>query len=335
MAQAVLVAAAYYEDTLHAPLEEVWVAGFETPEVLRLHLEVDGAWQIPLRSLITSEAFSAGAVPSQVARQSLYQRCGGAARLMRITLNLASRPFFELHPLLVRLRVLAAALVVLAVVLFFLLQRAEYKAQQAAAAVHGWTTATGNLQQEWQRDQALMREPTNAATLERSQFLNGQFSRKSFSWTTALMDLELVLPQGVQVMSIDPRMTKDGRVQVRLRVSGPRDKAVQLVSNLEKSPHFLNPQVSGETAEIQGENRAGFRPTMSASTDVNMTILAEFNAGDLASTDVKAEEKKSGTHATRGVRIEQRRSSCGRRKVSTECATEPPCIAPHAAGGAR
>ncbi len=79
IAQAVLVAAAYYEDTLHAPLEEVWVAGFETPEVLRLHLEVDGPWQIPLRSLITSDAFSAGAVPSQVAA-SRFTSVVGALR---------------------------------------------------------------------------------------------------------------------------------------------------------------------------------------------------------------------------------------------------------------
>jgi type IV pilus assembly protein PilN len=217
---------------------------------------------------------------------------------MRITLNLASRPFFELRPLFMRLRLFAGALGLLAMILFFLLQRAEYKARQAAAAVHHWTVATNNLQQEWQRDQALMREPQNAATLDRSVFLNDQFTQKSFSWTTALMDLELVLPQGVQVISIDPRMTKEGDVVVRLRVSGPRDKAVQLVANLEKSPHFLNPRVAGETAQIEGQNRVGFRPTMSESTDVNMDILAEFNSGDIESTDVTAEEKKSGTHAT-------------------------------------
>ncbi|MEO6828771.1 MAG: fimbrial assembly protein [Acidobacteriaceae bacterium] len=215
---------------------------------------------------------------------------------MRITLNLASRPFFELRPLLLRLRVLAGVLAVLAVVLFFLLRRAENKAAQAAAVVHHWAAATQNLQREWQRDQELMRQPMNAATLDRSQFLNQQFTEKSFSWTTALMDLELVLPQGVQVISIDPRMTKDGHVVVRLRVSGPRDKAVQLVANLEKSPHFLNPRVAGETAQIEGQNRAGFRPTMSESTDVNMDILAEFNAGEIESNDVSAEEKKSGTH---------------------------------------
>ncbi len=79
MAQAVLVAAAYYEDTLHTPLEEVWVAGFETPEVLRGHLEEDGEWRIPLRSLITSEAFSAAAAPAGVA-VSRYTSVVGALR---------------------------------------------------------------------------------------------------------------------------------------------------------------------------------------------------------------------------------------------------------------
>jgi len=66
MAQAVLVAAAYYEDALHAQLEEVWVAGEEAPEVLRTHLEVDGEWRIPLRSPVTSEAFSVSAAPAHV-----------------------------------------------------------------------------------------------------------------------------------------------------------------------------------------------------------------------------------------------------------------------------
>lgn len=66
MAQAVLVAAAYYEDMLHVSLQEVWVAGLESTEVLRQHLAADGAWQIPLRSLVNSQSLSASAGPSQV-----------------------------------------------------------------------------------------------------------------------------------------------------------------------------------------------------------------------------------------------------------------------------
>jgi type IV pilus assembly protein PilN len=102
----------------------------------------------------------------------------------------------------------------------------------------------------------------------------------------------------VQVTSIDPRMTKEGQVMMRLRVNGPRDKVVTLVSNLEKSPHFVAPLVAGETADIQGQGQAGFRPTMSETTDVNVDIVAGFNSGDLASTDVNAEAEKSGTHLT-------------------------------------
>lgn len=219
---------------------------------------------------------------------------------MRITLNLASRPFFELRPVLLRLRLLAGALGVVALALFLLLRGAEVKADRAEAVAHKWNLASQQLQQEWQHDQVLMRQPDNAATLQRSDFLNQVFLSKSFSWTTAMMDLERVLPQGVQVTSIDPRMTNEGRVMMRLRVNGPRDKVLTLVSNLEKSSHFIEPFVAGETADIQGQGQSGFRPTMSETTDVNVDIIAGFNPGDMASTDVNAEEKKSGTHLITG-----------------------------------
>jgi type IV pilus assembly protein PilM len=68
MAKAVLIAAAYYEDALHVPLRELWVAGLESTDVLRQHLAADEAWQIPLRSLVDSQSFSAGAVSSEVDR---------------------------------------------------------------------------------------------------------------------------------------------------------------------------------------------------------------------------------------------------------------------------
>ncbi len=236
---------------------------------------------------------------------------------MRITLNLASRPFFELRPVLLRLRVLAAALVVLALFLFLLLRQAELTADRAEAIAHKWTAASQKLQQEWRQDQALMREPANASTLQRSDFLNQIFLRKSFSWTTAMMDLERVLPQGVQVTSIDPRMTKEGRVMMRLRVNGPRDKVVTLVSNLEKSSHFIEPLVAGETADIQGQGQAGFRPTMSETTDVNVDIVAGFNPGDMASTDVNAEAEKSGTHLTRRENSARQAGSVAVRQPAT------------------
>ncbi len=99
-----------------------------------------------------------------------------------------------------------------------------------------------------------MRQPGNQAVLERSRFLNGVFARKSFSWTAVMMDLERVLPGGVQVTSIEPQVSADGAVTIRLRVSGERDRAVQLVRNLEGSARFVHPQLSGEAAQATDTN---------------------------------------------------------------------------------
>ena len=63
-----------------------------------------------------------------------------------------------------------------------------------------------------------------------------------------MMDLERVLPPGVQVTSIDPVIAKDGEVSIRLRVTGERDRAIQLVRNLEHSSRFRAARLSGETA---------------------------------------------------------------------------------------
>ena len=114
---------------------------------------------------------------------------------------------------------------------------------------------TQQYQQERQGNEARMQQPQNMAVLERSQFLNAVFARKSFSWTAVMMDLERVLPTGVQVTSIEPSITKEGDVNIRLRVSGDRERAVQLVRNLETSQRFLSPRLASEQAQTQEGNR--------------------------------------------------------------------------------
>ncbi len=196
---------------------------------------------------------------------------------MRVTLNLASRPFVELRPILARLRIAAGVLLLLALGQWLALRSLERKAILADANVLHWTLRTHHLEQEWQQDQAMMQEPQNAATLNKSEFLNNLFDQKAFSWTAALMDLENVLPAGVQVIRIEPQMTKDRHVLLRLRVSGARDKAVELVQNLETSKHFLYPRLIGEAAEQQNGGRRGFVQQPSTVGDVNFDILAEYN----------------------------------------------------------
>ncbi len=211
---------------------------------------------------------------------------------MRITLNLASRPFVELRPILARLRIIAGALALLVLLEGLLLHTLGRKAAIADANVLHWTHLTQGLEQEWNQDQTMMREPQNAATLQKTEYLNNLFAQKAFSWTAALMDLENVLPGGVQVVSMQPQMSKDGHVQLRLQVTGERDKAVELVKNLETSKHFLHPRIAGESAVAQTNNgRQGFAPIVSAGSDVNFDILAEYNPksmGELSSPSTSA-----------------------------------------------
>ncbi len=170
---------------------------------------------------------------------------------MRITVNLATRPFVELRPLFARLRLAMAALAVLAVLFGIALHILNAKASAAQAQMDALKARTSTFENERHANETRMRQPQNMSVLERSQFLNAIFAQKSFSWTAVMMDLETVLPAGVQVTSIDPQITKEGDVFIRLRVSGDRDRAVQLVRNLETSHRFLAPRLSNETAQTR------------------------------------------------------------------------------------
>lgn len=193
---------------------------------------------------------------------------------MKISVNLATRPFVELRPLYARLRLAMVLLVALAVGLGFALHVLDAKSSVAEAQMNALKAKTTQFEHERQTNEARMRQPANMAVLERSRFLNQLFAEKSFSWTAVMMDLERVLPAGVQVTSIDPVITKEGDVNIRLRVSGERDRAVQLVRNLETSQRFLSPRLSGETALTPSAGQGG---PMAAPGGVVFEIMSGYN----------------------------------------------------------
>ncbi len=195
---------------------------------------------------------------------------------MRIQLNLASRPFVELGPLYFRLRILVVLLAVTAVPLWLLLATEKRKAAYAQARLDAVNAQIHTLERQRQVFQADMRQPQNALVLNQSQFLNQIFAEKAFSWTAVMMDLENVLPTGVQVLAIDPVPTKDGKVTIRLRVSGAHDRGVELVRNLEHSHRFLSPRLARETAE-NNQNGRGPEPVSNTAAPVNFDLLAEYN----------------------------------------------------------
>jgi type IV pilus assembly protein PilN len=195
---------------------------------------------------------------------------------MRISVNLATRPFVELRPLFARLRLAMAALAVLALALGITLHHFSAKARVEQAQMDVLNSQTAALEAERQKNEARMREPQNRAVLERSQFLNTLFATKSFSWTSVMMDLERVVPAGVQVTSIEPAISAEHDVNIHLRVSGDRDRVVDLVRNLERSQRFLNPRPANETAQTQ--EHGGVTPVAQAGVvgGVQFDILSGY-----------------------------------------------------------
>lgn len=219
---------------------------------------------------------------------------------MRISINLATRPFVELRPLFLRLRVIMALLAAIAIGLGIWAHVLQTRLHHATAQMTSLRNATTAAQQERLHNEARMRQGPNAAVLERAHFLNRLFLEKSFSWTAVMMDLENVLPTGVQVTSIEPQATATGDVIIRMRVSGERDRAVQLVRNLEHSRRFLNPRLSGEASQAKTANAprpGGFNqqqmnvPTPPAG--VEFDILANYNPLPEGEPYVKSSTKQA------------------------------------------
>lgn len=195
---------------------------------------------------------------------------------MRISVNLATRPFANLGPIVKRLRIAMGALALIAVVLGIGLHLLDRKAEQARDRMRAVDSKVSVISHERQGYQAMMLEPLNAATLAQADTLNALFDEKAFSWTLAMEDLETVLPGGVQVTTLEPIRDKDGHITLRLRVIGPRDRGIELVSNLEHSRRFLRPRIVGESAESTGGPNEHLEP-VSATNRENFELLADYN----------------------------------------------------------
>ncbi len=133
VAQAVSVAAAYFEDSLQRPPDQLLVAGTLGAESLAGD---DGReWRGGFAGAGDGGCGDAGTWcgDGECAARLAGRRPGSAEELMRISVNLATRPFVELRPLFARLRLAMGVLALLAVGLGFWLHSLNAKASVAQA----------------------------------------------------------------------------------------------------------------------------------------------------------------------------------------------------------
>jgi type IV pilus assembly protein PilN len=195
---------------------------------------------------------------------------------VQITLNLATRPYFDLRPLLKQLRIAMTALAIIAITLAATLYFSRKHTISAYARSHSLDKTVAQLNAEMQGYESMMSEPVNAKVVDQTEGLNQLFDDKSFSWTAVMQDLETVLPAEVQITTIEPVRTKDGIVNLRLHVAGPRDQTIQLIENLERSKRFGLPRILGES--VGGDNALNQKPQpLKASSMEDFDLVTDYN----------------------------------------------------------
>jgi Tfp pilus assembly protein PilN len=123
--------------------------------------------------------------------------------------------------------------------------------------IHNFTRAQADLE-------AYFKLPVTRQVLDRAAFLNSLIEQRSFPWTKIFSDLEQILPPGVRVISIAPRM-QGGKVEVKLLIGAASDDGIlKFLKALESSPVFSGMQV-----------KQGSHPTQASAGD---RVLVELVA---------------------------------------------------------
>jgi len=88
---------------------------------------------------------------------------------------------------------------------------------------------------------------------QRAAYLNGLIQQRAFPWIKIFMDLERILPEGVRVVSIEPKLVGDN-VQLKVVVGAATDEGkLNFLKELETSPEFSQIQLLTETRPARAD----------------------------------------------------------------------------------
>ena len=187
---------------------------------------------------------------------------------MNIRLNLATTPLESNR----RFAVFASLVGGLGLIAMVLLSWHAYTVRRANTA---YRIEQQSLEADMQRLQAqraqleaFFNRPETVQRRELSTFLNGLIAQRAFPWTQIFMDLERNLPEGVRVVSIEPRLAAD-HLELRLTIGALDDAGkLRFLKALEESHQFSEIEVLGEARN----SRAG-------DTDqVVLSLVAHYSA---------------------------------------------------------
>lgn len=157
---------------------------------------------------------------------------------MQVRLNVAT------NPLVSHRRFLAGATLVgiLGAFLFLFLGWRFYTMRKADAALRARTDKIDHemarLRAQRQELDRFFAQQEGAHLQDRAKFITSVIEARSFNWTEMFMDLEHIMPEGVHVLRIEPKLEK-GSVSVRFVVGARgQEERVKLLKAFEESSSF-------------------------------------------------------------------------------------------------
>ena len=178
---------------------------------------------------------------------------------MRLDLNLATQPYEDVRDFLIKWGSAVGIALVASIVLIWMAVSGWRHSRDVDRDMSAKRQEIARLKDEEQRAQALLNLPQNSGTRTQAALLNALFARKAFSWTQAFADLEKVLPSRVRVVSIQPQLDTDNQLTIGLVIAADsRDKAIEMLKNLEDSKHFQSARLLSESTDPK-ENGTRFQ----------------------------------------------------------------------------
>ncbi|HLJ23141.1 MAG TPA: hypothetical protein VKT71_03475 [Candidatus Acidoferrales bacterium] len=127
------------------------------------------------------------------------------------------------------------------------------------------------LQQQRQSLSDFFENPQTVQRRQRAAYLNSLIQQRAFPWIKIFMDLERILPEGVRVVSIEPKLSGD-TVQLTVLVGAMSDDSkLKFLKALETSPAFSHIELLNETRPTNE------RPGAEQADRVMLSLQAQYS----------------------------------------------------------
>ena len=166
---------------------------------------------------------------------------------MKVRLNLSTSPLESNRRFTLGATVIGTIAVVALLVLSYRTFSVWRSDKELRARQDSLELQIAKLQQQRQGLSDFFENPQTVRRRQRAAYLNSLIQQRAFPWIKIFMDLERILPEGVRVVSIEPKLAND-TVQLTVLVGAMSDESkLKFLKALENSPEFSHIELLSES----------------------------------------------------------------------------------------